>query len=344
MNRRDILKGIFALPVVGTLGGCWRDHEHHPSHPPARGGTLKIILQGPFAVVVHRERAGEKNEKLIAFVPFDPERRHEFRFRTPMNLVDSENHQTQRKTHKFNLLTDGLEENGRLAYIDHGFDDVTIHTGEWRPRPENYFVFIELPMPSVISFIPPAEGVLFEGNETGMMPVNHILEYKVRAMGDICLHGERERYSPLTCSDLYAEYERVWSQRLDKAEDLPSPRANIKDELTRCSDSDVSTLFFGVGLDRGDKPEGEFGRIAGDHAVRFFNDALLPSFPNSPDIRRKRLVAIGNYGQPCRSTKAATGSSMMMPAVFRGADPQPRLQMVTSVENCRAGGVVAVNP
>jgi hypothetical protein len=341
MNRRDVLKGMVALPVVGALGGCHPDDQHHPS----RGSyTLNVILQGPFAVVVPKKGGDEKDHKIRAFVPFDPDSLHEFRFQTLLDPpVDSENSHTPHKTHEYGLSADGLEENERSPYIDHGFDDFTIDTGKWEPKRKEYFVFVELPVPDVITFLPPAEGVLFEAGGTGMMPVNHVLEYRVRDMSKVQFRSDGKKYSPLSCSDLYAQYEKYWSQL--SAEDqasILSHHPHAKEELTRCSTSDVSAFFFGVGLNRGKARLGEFNEKAKAHAIKFFNETLLRSFPNAPNLAKKRLRAIGEYGQPCQPSGQVTASPMVMPAVFRNSGPQPRLQMVTSVEDCRSGGLVGL--
>jgi hypothetical protein len=342
MNRRDVFKGMLALPVVSALGGCHPDDQHHPSRS---GHTLKVILQGPFAVVVPKKGGDEKDHKIRAFVPFDRDSLHEFRFQTPLDPpLDSENSHTPPKTHAFRLSADGLEENERSPYIDHGFDDFKIETGKWEPKLKEYFVFVELPVPDVITFLPPAEGVLFEGGGTGMMPVNQVLEYRVRDMNKVQLHSGGEKYSPLSCSDLYAQYEKYWSQL--SAEDqasILSHHPQAKEELTRCSTSDVSAFFFGVGLNRGKASTEEFYKIAGAHALKFFNETLLKSFPNAPNLAKKRLRAIGNYGQPCQPSGQATASPMVMPAVFRSSSLAPRYQTVTSVEDCRAGGLVGLH-
>jgi hypothetical protein len=341
MNRRDVFKGMLALPVVSALGGCHPDDQRHPSRS---GHTLKVILEGPFAVVVPKK--GGDDHKIRAFVPFDPGSLHEFRFHTPTNIVDSENSHTPPKTHAYSLSADGLEENERSPYIDHGFDDFKIETGKWEPKLKEYFVFVELPVPDVITFLPPAEGVLFEGGSTGMMPVNQVLEYRVRDMNKVQLRSGGEKYSPLSCSDLYAQYETYWSQLSpeDQASIL-SHHPHAKEELMQCSTSDVSTFFFGVGLKRGKAPTGEFDKIAVAHAIEFFNETLLKSFPNAPNPAKKRLQAIGSYGQPyCQPSGQATASPMVMPAVFRSSSPAPRYQTITSVEDCRAGGLVGLHP
>src|SRR6185369_6239613 len=97
-------------------------------------------------------------------------------------------------------------------------------------------------------FLPPAEGVLFEGGGTGMMPVNQVLEYRVRDMNKVQFRSGGEKYFPLSCSDLYAQYEKYFSQlSREDQESILSHHPHAKDELAQCSTSDVSTFFFGVG-------------------------------------------------------------------------------------------------
>jgi len=85
MNRRNLLKGAVAIPVATALNACSRERE--PSGPPKGAqGTLKVILNGPFGVVLF----SNKDFRITAYVPSDPEGEHELRFRGPAEVAGRE--------------------------------------------------------------------------------------------------------------------------------------------------------------------------------------------------------------------------------------------------------------
>jgi len=73
------------------------------------------------------------------------------------------------------------KESERLPYIDHGFDDFKIDVGKWEPHREKILRFFSGTAYAERHYFHSLRprGVLFAGGSTGMMPVNHILEYQV---------------------------------------------------------------------------------------------------------------------------------------------------------------------
>lgn len=326
MNRRRLLQSMIALPAMGVLNSC-RGTE------PAAKGTFKVFLHGPFGLVVQTNN----RNRITAFVPLDPQKRHEFRVRTPMNLVADE---TQGKRFSFELGDKGLEVSGRSPYIDRGFNDFILrHIGEWEPTPDKYFVMIDLPAPDVITFMSPAEGVLFKDGRTGMMPLDHVLEYRMRSTNEVRFQSkELGEQSALSCNELVQEFQKHWEAPRHKR-NAPSQRPSIEEELSRCSNDDVSAFFFGVGLQ-----DNYVDAEAEAHAVIFFNQALLPSFHNAAGKERLELQKILGYGPPCQSPSAeSVDSPQLIPAAY-GNSARGLYRTVSSIDDCKAGGLIGIRP
>ena len=106
MNRRDILKALGSLPVVGVLQGCTRgDSDDKRSHSKeTKIHTLQILLEGAFAVVLQ-----EQSQRLTAFVPLpDPDKKdleHYFCFNDP---EDPKKLSEKTKEFHFELSGEGL--------------------------------------------------------------------------------------------------------------------------------------------------------------------------------------------------------------------------------------------
>jgi hypothetical protein len=327
MNRRNLMKAMFTLPVVGALGGC-REKSEGGSPSPAAEGTLRIVLHGPFALVLYASNPA----RIKAFVPFDEEkqRQHVFRYPTPQNVVGKE---SDHSSYRFELSPDGLEVNHRLPYVDHGFDDFKIQTGEWEPAPKDYFVTIDLPAPEFITF--PAgekafENVRFTSGKTAAMPLNQVLEYRVRELGKVRMNSKELGSLPaLTYSDVRQKYKEADQKKAAERDQPASPHGSVRGEYMG-SDTELGTFFFGVGLPRDSAAES-------DHAVRFFNTRLLGSFPKSPDAQARRLAAVGV--SLCQTTRS--NSSEIVPAALTYPLPQPSLRLVTSADDCQLGGLIA---
>jgi hypothetical protein len=166
MNRRNLLKAIAAVPVIGVLSSCKDkdDEDKSPRGPAAH--QLQILLDGAFAVVIQHG----KPDSILAFSPRDEKEPHQF------YLNDPDYAQAADKNYNFELLPEGFKHNERTE-ISPGFADFHASVKSWKLT-EN-FVTIKLPIPSRISFAGHRERVLFKTNKTGWMPINHILEYDV---------------------------------------------------------------------------------------------------------------------------------------------------------------------
>ncbi|HEY6250082.1 MAG TPA: hypothetical protein VI685_08975 [Candidatus Angelobacter sp.] len=324
MKRRELLRGLFALSAAGILNGCRDgekgDHDHEPKNP----ATLKVVLQGPFAVVLKKK---DKTYSVSAFIPPDP--KHQFRFQLP----SKEGIQTSAPKYQFTLGPEGLDINERRRpYMDHGLDDMNFDLGEY-PAPD-FFVAVDLPVPDLITFIPPSEPVVFVDGRIAFAALNHILEYKIADEKKVLLHSkELGDQHPLPFSEMFKHHqEHTHSEQeySDKKGHGPQ-NPHTQSELGRPSESEVFTYFLGVGVPPGAMSDPE----AVQHGLDFFNKKLVPLFPNSRNL--KELSEIRNYGDPC--TMGKTAPSRMKPTVLRQSEPKPRLLLVTGVEDCRSPGL-----
>jgi hypothetical protein len=331
MNRRKVLQGLAALPFITTLAGCHPDGDKggkEKQNGPKTGGmrTLRVILQGPFAVVQQKDR----NYRIKAYVPYDEGGMHEFRFPSP--LVTEKKH----KFYHFNLEEESLELSGRPPYIDRGFDGFNPEICEWR-TPSDTFVLLDLPAPNVISYFPPTMQVLFESGQFTTLPRNHILEYRVKEGCKVHLQSKQVGdCTPLTCDDLYQQLMRERKDR-DAPEATGPQHPSMAQALTRCSESDVCTFFLGVGLHP--RQGYQIPQADRDHALNFFNEKLLPSLYGVNIPKGARIAKLD--ASPCSPSSKATRLPVLTPAVQRLPFPGARLVPAASTENCTAPTVTA---
>jgi len=349
MKRRHLLQAMLTVPVVSALGGCRHEHQdkHFPS-VPARGGTLRVMLQGPFALVLDTTN---KN-KITAYVPFTDDQTHEFRFLDPSKPFSDEGGSSGKRNHyEFTLPKDYLEISDRPPIIDSGFQDVTLNVTGWKAEPEKYFVSVELPTPDYITYVPPAIPVVMQDTEErrlAMTPTNHVLEYKIREFEDwekivLQSHQLKDR-KPLRCQDLQPGFQEHWKQ-MEKSNVPDRQRTHMERALKRYSETPCVMFFLGVGVSPN---TGEASRI--EHALSFFNNKLLGGFPNAPEHDGMILEEV--YAKPCSSrtvkpSGTANHGAMLTPAVYRY--PEPRIRPVsasafyfTAADDCRAGVVNAI--
>jgi len=156
MNRRELLKALGSLPVVGVLQGCTRgDSDDTRSHSKeTKIHTLQILLEGAFAVVLQKQ-----SQRLTAFVPLpDPGRKdleHYFCFNDP---EDPKKLSEKTKEFRFELSAEGLhtydgqgDQRKNIApYLNPGFDDFSAETDKWFLPPS--LVILDLPFPRSINF------------------------------------------------------------------------------------------------------------------------------------------------------------------------------------------------
>jgi len=324
MRRRELLSGLFAISAAGVLSGCPKpektdqdDYRQNPKNP----AILKVVLQGPFAVVLKKNA---DRYTVSAFIPRDP--KHQFRFQKPSEDGVVKNPDPQ---YHFTLGDEGLQISGRRPYIDHGLDDFFFDLGKY-PEPD-YFVSVDLPAPDLLTFIPPAEPVVMD-RKVLSAPLNHVLEYKITNEHKVFLHSKQfGNTAPLAFSQIYEQYK----QHGEKEQEYKKPPGHgpqfprTRGELGRPAEPEVYTYFLGVGV----APSSMTDPEAVEHALDFFNHKLVPLFPNSRNL--KPLSEIRNYGDPC-TPMGKTVPSRMQPTVLRESTPKPRLLLVTAVEDCRA--------
>src|SRR5579872_1174164 len=237
--------------LTATYMGCRKksgddDANHHQTNQsqpfppgPSRVSLLKVVLRGPFVVIVRRDH----DNRLLAYIPFDD--MHEFYFPSPDTA------QTAESFH-FDLSESGLETPSRPApYVDHGFDDFNPDLKNFKPDPKNYYVMMDLPAPDIVSFMPPPEGVLFNTNPRtfGRIPTTHVIEYRVRDASKIIMHSkELGELRPEPCGeDSYST----------KDDDTPEREPAVCYVLTVKLSHHVNDL--------------------NKHAIDFFNEKILPS-------------------------------------------------------------------
>jgi hypothetical protein len=319
MNQRHLLSATLVLSVLCGLSACRHEAGEHRPHPP-EPATLKVILNGPFAIVLDKN----KPSRITAFTPRDPQGMHR------VYVNDLEKDRDREKDYHFKLLSDGLNTTGRRPYIDQYFRDFNVETDEWKR--ENYAVTIDLPVPDVISFTLPAPTLFFENGKKAFMPLNHILEYRVDDAEKIRLFSaELKDLHPLSCAELLEQFEHVCAKQL--LSDYQKSCREMKGLLSSCTHSNTKTFFFGVGL----PAESLMTNEEKAHAVHFFNDVLLRSFPH---LRNLRLAPLDNPGQ----TGNGSPGGMLIPAVVKYPMPNLRLLPVSAVIDCKVGGFIVTTP
>ena len=125
MNRRDLLRGLAAMPVASAFSSCTTSTES-VSQRPATVTTLKVVLDGSFAVVFERQNP----TRITAVIPHDPDKLHRFYFNDFFKPMD--NGQDANRYYNFQLSSKGLEENrARRPYTDQCFRDFSKHS-DWK--------------------------------------------------------------------------------------------------------------------------------------------------------------------------------------------------------------------
>lgn len=181
MNRRDVLKALAAMPVTGALA-C-RHEEHEPSNPApseTRVKTVQVLLEGAFAVVLHKNNPN----RLTAFLPRADSGRddlvHDFFFNDPGKKQPPATKDPA--GYQFELSSNGLRTYAE-TYINPGFNDFLAETEKWI-LPARVATII-LPFPNSINFGGRPLHVTFASGRKGLMPTNHILEYYVDDPGKV---------------------------------------------------------------------------------------------------------------------------------------------------------------
>jgi hypothetical protein len=322
MRRISLLFVLSALLAVGCRHSDHRDLSHYS---PDRTTTLKVILNGPYVLV----RTNSQPNMITVFSPRDREGLH--RFYSNDVLQEDGLKQNVRLT----LAPDGLKPEKKLSVDQYYPRDFVVDTPKWVPTNDN-FVTIELPLPEKITFASPLHQVTLENGARRFMATNFILEYRVTESGKVnATSNELGSLHPLSISALQKQYETL-CQRPDVKEkyyNYYESCANMRNLLEQSAGSRTALFFFGVGIPL--KMQLNMGEEEiNAHAVDFFNNFMLKSFPkwNGPRLATKgAFVPQGN----------GNSTPMLMEASFRPAAPRPpRMLPVTAVIDCKAGNVI----
>jgi hypothetical protein len=318
---KKIRSPLSALILLGLslLSAC--HHRPEGPHPvPPSLSTFKIWFNGPFAIVVLKSR-------IIVFSPRDPDGLHGFY----VNSLDD--NQDSTKNYHFKLEQEGFK-TVSATEIDHELADFTARTDLWKR--EEYFFIGEFPKPYKITFAPPQHQITFANGSTGYMATNFVLEYEVTDREKIkAISPELGVLKPLTGAELRAQYARLCSKAGVKELHHDSC-IGVRNLLEQCVGEQTSVLFFGVGTQLATAPPGSMEDFkASDHAVRFFNNVLLPSFP---DLRYLRLAP------PREPDKLvpSVGNGLLSSVSFSVPVSRIRALPVSAVIDCKAGGLIAI--
>lgn len=309
MKRRDLLKALSVMPIVGALNACRGDHrEPAPPQKTGKVRTLQVLLEGAFAVVLQRDI-----HRLTAFVPKpDPgatDLAHYFYFNDPENRKDPA-HQDPKGYH-FELGEGGLRKYQNAdadPYINSGFNDFLAETEKWK-LPES-LVTISLPLPRSINFTGRPLKVNFglKGLKAfGLMPTNHILEYGV----------EDEDKIGMKCNDV----------------DGHCPKSPF------CPPG-IMRFYFGVRPVMNSREERQ------KHAAKFFNFLLESAFPDLREKYEVTEIERADEEPPSPYSPRPTGLSdrdvplSLVPTIYRPAEPRPRVLRVASMVDCQSGGIL----
>lgn len=341
MNRRDLLRGLASLPVASVLASCSTKSNSADSEPQSRPSTaaaqpittLKVVLDGSFAVVFDRRTP----TRITAVIPHDPDKMHEFYLNNPYQQID--NGQDPSHSYSFQLSPKGLEENRtKRPYIDQCFRDFTRTTDVWKK--EKYFVTVDLPEPDVISFIPPTVPVTFKLNHrSAMMPLNHVLRYRVQEAAAIEMTREggapsKEGSAPLKPvrdSEFAQEFSR-WCKDPKyggRSGHCPQMQQHSSDWF----EENAITYYFAVGTPA-------YGQTATQkaqyHAENFYNNVLLRSFPQ---VQRELELESGGATHTFDYREG-----QIVPAVWQPQTAPPRLVLTASTVDCTFGGINILMP
>jgi hypothetical protein len=318
MKRRQWLFSSLIVLIICVLSAC--RHNTGNKHLPPSTGTLKVILNGPFAIVLK----SNDPSRIIVFTPRDPQDKHQFYFNDLQTDLDRE------KNYHFTLLPAGLQRYSRPPMLDPGLADFNAETDLWQR--EEYFVTIELPAPDVITFAPPAQPVIFTNGNHGSMPLNHILEYRQANIAKITLTSlELPDARPISASELEKQFAQLCGS--PQVQGVHGDSCSEMRKLLSQASGATSTLFFGVGFPL--KAESAMNAVKDDsHAISFFNEVLLKrSFPH---LLNKELASLPP------SQDAASVSGRLVPVTLSNQPEHGRFLPVfqSAVIDCKAGGIV----
>jgi len=318
MKKIHFLLAVPVLLGISMLNAC-RHHDEGHRYAPPLAGTLKVVINGPVAIVLQKSNPS----RIVVFTPRDPQGKH------ALYVNDLEHGQDKQKNYHFKLLPDGLKA-AATPSIDPYLADFTAQTDLWKQ--EEYFVTVELPIPTKITFAPPLHSINFENGTAGYMATNFVLEYQVTEPGRVKMDSrELSSVHPLATSELQEQYVKLCGGAAAGTR-FHDSCIEIRNLLAQCAGSQNSVFFLGVGMPLAD--QAKMNRDEEDyHAVHFFNDVLLRSFPH---LTSKRLAPAGTPGR--EGTGGPRG--MLMQASLKLPVSRIRALPVSAVIDCKAGGLI----
>lgn len=359
MDRRALLQGLLALPVVSALDRT--RYAHAQTQTPSSAVTLRIVLDGAFAIVLQ----ADSRWRIRVLTPIDTAGMHEFRVfgRDLAHTCKDGEITSMPQRYNFTLLPEGLKPSSTRPTIDNCLDDFNVTTDLWCQS--HYFVTIDLPAPRNITFMPPMSRVIFKNRDDhskyatneGCMPSNHVLEYDVTDATKLSMAWQQTKkdveFHPITneelweryrkgCDDLRGEYsknhEGMWippqcsypeskGSYPESKDSYPGIKA-MPERFSLFKSGDL-TFFFGVGL-----PSGSSNT---DHPVQFFNNRILESFPN---LRDRLAIASINGPSPACNNRVCKPGKIPGGSLLRPTQPQGHLMNVSSVVDCHAAGPI----
>lgn len=317
MKKVYILLAVPVLLGISMLSACRRHHDRHlPDTPPA---TIKVVINGPFAIVWPKS----DRSKIIVFTPRDPQGIHVF------YVNDLNNSHDEGKNYHFRLLPEGVKAASSLT-VDPYLADITTETDKWDPK--EYFVRIELPVPEKITFAPPLQPVTFANGSSGYMTTNFVLEYRVAEPDRVKVDSpELGGLHPLATSELQEQYAKLCAGSAANSR-FHDSCIEIRNLLAQGAGPQAKVFFFGAGIPL-DKQSKMNWLEEKEHAVYFFNEVLLKSFPH---LTSKRLALPEKTGPS--GTDGPRG--MLMQVSLKLPEPHIRALPVSAVIDCKAGGII----
>jgi len=380
MNRRRLLKHLAALPVVASAAGCKFFHGDKDDRQPQRPGirNLKVILHGPFAVVLQKD----KGYRIKAFLPYDDGFRHEFCYGSPLH--DSLKQNKGGNSYYFRLEEDGLDLSGEAPYVDHGFDSFNPEIPNYYEPQEKSFIVVDLPAPHLMSYIPDAQPVLFENFTWATLPKNHVFEYKVKDSSKVKMYSPQVRDFTdfMPAGELKKHYEKHYEnlrkrlvaddrdmqpfsddhvvqllssfREIQPFDNYREVQAQIPDRKTQSPNlandekqrRDINNMLqkweesqSGVYFLGAGLPPGITDK---EHARRFFNEKLLPIFYGLDKAKYPPDKVLRRITDTlCDGNSNMSSLPMLMPAVYRPDMSRPRLLRVSYTENCASASPTA---
>lgn len=300
MNRRDILKALAAMPAAGVLG-C----RHEPPNPTPSGmrvKTVQVLLEGAFAVVLHKNNPN----RLTAFLPRagsgQDDLVHDFFFNDPSKKKPPVTKDPA--GYQFELSSNGLRSYAE-SYINPGFSDFLADTEKWI-LPARVATII-LPFPNSINFGGRPLHVTFASGKKGLMPTNHILEYYV---------DEPDKVK-MSCSELGGHCE-------------PSPH---------CPPG-VLRFFFGAAPEMKDEAGQRKHAVDFFNFMLKTSFPELVEKYTLADVEPSEERNSQSPAKVQPTSLAATSANLLVPAVMTPNGQSARLLRISETVDCQTGGVI----